>query len=735
MIELRAQGADEGELVHDNRGLAPEGGASFIPHLLSVIRRRKWLVIGTTIAAVLLGILVTLLMAPQYTARATLEIQRENTGLTNVDTTQSSTMMVDQEFYETQYGLLQSRSLAERVVKDLGLADSKPFLDSFGVKTADWFNGSRISRAAPPAPERMRIASDILLSRFKVAPERMSRLVGISFTSPDPALSKRVVDAWSAAFVQETLDRRFEATAYARKFLEGKLSQLRGRIDESERRLVDYASREGIVNLPAGDNGDGASSPERPIAADDLTSLNRELARATADRVLAESKLRAGGGQSAEVAQNPTVVSLRSKRAELAGDYAKMRATFESEYPPAKALESQIAQLDRAIGQEEKRIGGTLRQAYEASVKREDELKSEVSGLKTGMLDMRRRSIQYNIFLRDVDTNRQLYDGLLQRYKTIGVAGSVGLNNISVVDGAEMPRTPSSPKPLLNILIAVAAGLFLGLSAALVFEQLDQGVDDPAEVEALLGVPLLGTVPQTGDTDPRTALGDPKSPITEAYLSLRTNLSFATDHGTPHVFAVTSTGPAEGKTTTSYALARSLARANRKVLLIDADMRSPSIHYMFEVGNKMGLSNYLAGSDDAAALIVPTSVEGLWIMPAGPQPPSAPELLSSERFEKLIAELRGSFDHLILDAPPVMGLADAPIIGSKVEGAVFVVESHATQKGLARVAVTRMMAANANMLGAILTKFNVRRAHYGYGYDYGYGYGYGDTAKRGTPAA
>jgi capsular exopolysaccharide synthesis family protein len=327
-----------------------------------------------------------------------------------------------------------------------------------------------------------------------------------------------------------------------------------------------------------------------------------------------------------------------------------------------------------------------------------------------------------------VDTNRQLYDALLQRYKEIGVAGGVGVNNISVVDAAEPPGSPSSPRLLLNLLLALLVGGAAGAGLAIAMEQIDEAISDPSDVEAALGLPLLGTVPKTSE-NPESDLEDRKSALVEAYLSVQTNLGFTTDHGFPRSLTVTSTRPGEGKTTSSFALARSLGRTGRKVLLIDADMRSPSLHHIYNLNNERGLSNFLAGADNVESMIHRNLPDGIALMTAGPSPPNAAELLIGDRLHKLVQELSNSFDHVILDVPPVMGLADTPLVASQVEGVVFVVESHATPASMAKLAVGRLQDAQARVLGVLLTKFESRRAHFGYGYDYGYGYGE-DSAKK-----
>lgn len=396
---------------------------------------------------------------------------------------------------------------------------------------------------------------------------------------------------------------------------------------------------------------------------------------------------------------------------------------FQPDYPPAQAIQRQIVQMDRAIAAEEQRVSGTLRQNYQSSLTREQDLERRVNALKSGVLDFRQRSIQYNIIQRDADTNRQLYDALLQRYKEIGIAGGVGVNNISVVDSAELPERPSSPRLFLNLALALLGGLALGAMAALLLEQLEQGISDPKLVETMLGVPLLGTIPRTDVDNVVSELQNPKSVLYEAYLSLQTTLSFATDHGVPRTLSVTSTQPGEGKSTTSYALARLLARTGRSVVLIDGDMRSPSVHHELGIRNEAGLSTYLSSNAGLADVVQPTDMEKLSVVTAGQQPPSAPELLASDRFAQMLTELRERFDHVVIDAPPVMGLADAPIVGGHVEGMIFVIQSHATHQNMVRVALERLEIANVTVFGAVMTKYNPGNGHYGYGYGYGYEYG------------
>jgi capsular exopolysaccharide synthesis family protein len=700
---------------------------------LRIAFRWRMVFAGCVFVCLVLALIATLIMTPKYTAITTIEISRDSDRIVNIQDVQQETSVADQEFYQTQYGLLRARSLADRVARQLGLADDPAFFRMFRVKLSSKVSPTGLNgRFAPFGhEERQRLASEVLLRHLGVAPTRLSRLTDISFTAPDPAFAARVVNAWSTSFIQMTLERRFQATAYARTFLESRLDQLRRKLEESERQLVAYATAQQIINLPAASGAGDNRTIERSIVSDDLAALNGELSQAIADRVQAEARhnqARGSGGNQTEALSNVAINQLREKRAELAAEYQRMMVQFEPGYPAAKALASQIAQLDKSIAREEGRVSSSIDSSYRAALSREEGLKNRVDALKSSLLDLRRRSIQYTIYQREVDTNRQLYDGLLQRYKEIGVAGGVGTNNISIVDTADVPERPSSPRLILNLMLGIIAGVAIGTVVVLILEQSDESIADPAEVDRLLGLPLIGSLPMTVGETPIDALQDRKSDLVDAYLAVQTNLEFSTEHGVPRSLSITSTRPGEGKSTTAFALALMLVRSRKKVVLIDGDMRSPSVHTLIGTTHAAGLSNYLAGNDDIPSLLTSTE-SGLTVMTAGPIPPNAAELLTGDRLPELIATLLQSFDHVVIDSPPVMGLADAPLIGSRVEAVVFAVEAHGIRASLARTALGRLASANARVIGGVLVKFNAQRAHFGYGYDYGYGYGH--ERKRG----
>lgn len=728
-MNILASSLDERRPDHTPSDAAPYNSAivmeepSILQHYLRIALRWRWIIIGAAIAAMALGLVITLLMTPQYTAGSTIEILRESDQVTSFEGVERETSVADQEFYQTQYGLLRARTLAERVATELNLVDDPAFFDMFDAASEDG-SAFQITNGRYPAQgraERQRIAGEVLLNNVNIEPTRLSRLVDIRFTSPSASFSASVANAWAESFIESNLERKLQSTSYGRDALQRQLTDYKQRLDESQRKLVTYASNQEIINLPATSEG----ADERPIVADNLAALNSALSEAIADRIRAEARFRQAGrgGSTAAALDNNAINNLRQRRAQLAAEYQELMVRFEPGYPEAQAIQNQVESLDSAIAREESRVSSSVQAEYNQAVQRESALEARVNALKEEYLDLRRRSIQYNIFEQEVDTNQALYDGLLKRFEEIGIAGGVGVNNVAIVDLADIPQKPSSPRLILNMLIALLGGALLGVAIALGLEQLDESIGDPTELQRRLGLPLLGSVPKVGDETPMEALLDRKSDLVDAYLAIQTNLGFTTQHGIPRAFSVTSTRPSEGKSTTALSLATILTRSGRRVILVDGDMRSPSVHQFAGVDHDRGLSNFLTGEDALDGLIIHMEDLGLDAMTAGPIPPNAAELLIGTRLTLLIERLLESYDHVVVDSPPVLGLADAPLIGSQMDGVIFVVESHGIRSTQVKTALGRLASAKVKVFGGVVTKFDARKAHFGYDYDYGYGYG------------
>lgn len=691
--------------------------------------KHRLLIGGLLLAALAIGAAATLLMTPIYSASTTIQIDRETTRVLDVDdTSPAEPANQGEEFFQTQYGLLKSRSLAQRVVESLGLASSDEFLKTMRVDLPDGSGSGYINR-------RRDLVIEAVLQNLVVSPVRGSRLVNVGFNSPDPTLSARVANAFAENFIQANLERRFESSKYAREFLEERIAQTKARLEEAERQLVAYASTQQIINVSEESEQNGGS---RSLASNNLVALNTALAAARTARIEAEQKWRqaqaAPLGSLAEVLENPTVQRLTEERAKLDAEYQQGLRTYLPDYPEMVALRRRIDELDRQLQLLSNDIRSSVRSAYVVALNQEQALQAQVDRLKGEVLDLRDRSIQYNILQRELDTTRTLYDGLLQRYKEVGVTGAITANNISIVDVARPPDRPSKPNLAINMALALILGLGLGVLAVFVLEALDESLATPDDVETKLGIPVLGVIPllDKGVT-PLEALADVRSGFSEAYYSLRTALQFATPNGAPRTLLVTSSRPAEGKSTTALAIAQGFARIGKQVLLVDGDLRNPSMHRLVGVDNDHGMSNLLSGAEALETTLHPTSIPNLTFIPCGPLPPNPAELWGSDRVGQFIADSQARFDYVVIDGPPVLGFADAPLLAGAVGSALFVLEARGTRRGQARGALQRL-GMGAQPIGAVLTKFNTKATSYG-GYDYAYDYDYGGTAQKGTPAS
>ena len=695
-------------LGHRMDGATGEDGSRFnVNELLRVLAKWKWMILGAFAAGTLIALVVTLLMTPIYRATTTIEINSAPSDVAGRQTEARDQTGDPDQFLHTQYGLLQSRALADRVARSLNLLADDDFASG----------ASRNARAQSAAARIQR--------NLEVLPQPSSNLIQLAYSDPDAARATRVVNAIANGYISSNLERRYNATAFARRFLQTRLAAIRARLEESERQVVEYARNKGIVQLntaPGAPSGDTLSSQS-------LTALNQALAEATAARIAAQQQYRvSSGGETQQVLGNATVQQLRTDRAQLQAEYDQKLATFKPGLPEMIALRSRLQSIDRSVALARQSVQGTLRSSYAEAVGRESQLRGQVAALRGDVLDLRSRGIQYNILQRDLDTNRTLYDALLQRYKEIGVAGGVGESQAAIVDPAIRPGAPYSPNAPLNLAIGAALGLLLGLGAAFAIEFLDDTIKTPEDVLDKLRTPLLGLVPRIGrNSSVPQELADQRSEVSESYVAIMTTLQFATVNGMPRTILVSSSREAEGKTSTSLALAQNFARIGASVLLIDADLRKPS----FRAGNTegRGLSSLLTNAEPLIDHVVQTFVENLSLLPGGTIPPNPAELLSTGRIKHLLAEAAEQFDVVIVDAPPVLGLADAPVLASLCEATVMIVQSGMPRRPVLN-SLRRLMEANAAVTGVVLTKYNVKEAGQGYGYGYAYGYGqrYGENA-------
>ena len=542
-----------------------------------------------------------------------------------------------------------------------------------------------------------------------------------------------IANAWAEAYIAEDLDRRFGATRDARDLLEERLQQTRERLEAAERAVIAYASAQGLVTVATQDeDGNSAGTASQTLVASELAGFNEALQQATAERIAAEAALASRSGAtsaSEEDYGSGAAASLRSRRAELRVELAELRSRFAENYPPVQALEAQIAELDRVISQEQSTSRDRLRANYNEAIARENRLRSRVGELRDSFLSQREDSVEYNILQREVDTSREIYAGLLQRYREIGVVG-VGESNVLIVDPARAPSTPSSPSLLQNMALALIAGILLAAASLYAREFFNRTLRDPQMVKERLGLNLLGTIPRSDQDKIVDDLMHSYTELYESYFSLSSSLAFAAGGTAPRSIMVTSSQPGEGKSLTALAIAYMLSLQGKKVMLLDADLRKSGLGKYVDSGDTTGVTQYLMGNEDWRSMIKqPHPLGGFDMIIAGRKPQSAAELLANGRFHRLLDDAEANYDHVVVDGPPVLGLADAPMISSSMDGILLVIEANRSNWRTIQSAILRLQQSNGEILGAAVTKLDERNSMYGYGTSYGYGFEYGTNEK------
>lgn len=686
------------------------------------LMQRKWLLFGTALLVFLLAVLYTLLSPSLYRATTTLQVTPDDTrALSLLDDGGAIAPMSEREFYQTQTELLNSERLIKKTLQDLGIASKFEPKDSLLHRINQWFVSLRQNMLGEEAAPQASLAEENFRRHLTIYPVEHSQIFKISFAHTDAVLAAQVVNKIAENYRQMNFDLRNERVADAKAKLAKKLAEARSELEKSETALVAYAKRQGLTTL------DG----DRSAAANTLETLSRALTEAKSARIAAE----AAYNRSSSVAgvdrtlDNPAVQRLKEELTRVQAEYRDKSSLFKPEFPEMQQLKQRIDELRSEINRESSSIDTTTRSRlqaeFEAAKQRESELLAEVKKQEAILVGQRDKSVEYNTLSRKVEADRRNYDGLLARLSEVELAEDSGASNVAIVDSASVPSKPYSPNVPINLGIGAAIGLLLGLLAAVMADLMDDRLRSVEDMRRALGsLPVLGIVPYISGRNNRNVLalrGQSGSSFTlEAFRSLRENILMmkAPGHqGLGLVLNVTSPSPGEGKTTTAVNLATVFAYAGKRVLLIDGDMRHPESHNKLGLENRAGLSDYLLAEKGLRELVQETTVQNLSAITAGSAVPNPTELLAGERFTMLLGEVDGMFDHVIIDSPPVMGLADALIISNRTGNAILVSAYGQTRKRNLKDAIGRLTQAQCNIMGAVLTKMKsaeVSNKYYGY---------------------
>ena len=696
-------------------------GTFDLRYIAAAIRSNLVLIGAIILVSLGLALVITLLDTPRYTANATIQINDSSDrviGENDDQTAQQSNLYDVDRFLKTQTDILKSRGLAQRVAQKLKLQGRADFYEAMEAKAPE--------PEVPAAQARNEIVK-LLQKNLRVTLPRDSRIVTIAFESASQDISTEVANAFASEFIQANLQRKFDSSSYAREFVANQMAEAKQRVEQAERDLNEYARSNALIRTgdAAGeDTGTGVRGGS--VVSASLIQLNEAANQATAARIAAAGRWQAIAAvpllSSREVLANASVSSLMTQRATAQAELQSELSKHLEDYPTVREKRAELNRLDAELQYAAQSVRNSIRAELLAATGTEQALLARLDGLKAETLREQDKTVKYGLLKREADTNRTLYDGLLKRYNELNATAGISSSNVSIIDTAERPTLPTSPNLIMNLLIALVASLALAALTLFIKEQIDDSIRVPEDVETKLHLPLIGLVPKASSRDPDGEMADPKSPLSEAYNSLRAALLYSTSAGLPQVMLVTSAQAGEGKTTTSFATAASLARMGRKVALIDADLRRPSVHRRFNLSNERGLADLLTSNAAVASVTLPTPTENLFVIASGPIPPSPTELISSPRMEQVLQDLARDYDVVVIDSPPILGLADAPALSALADGVIFVVESDRNRRGSLKTALRRLRSMRPILLGAVLTKFDPVRSGNGYSAYYGYDY-------------
>jgi len=707
-----------------------------------IILKYRKLIITFFLVTVTTVAIHSLTMIPVYRSTTQILIERANPNIFSVQ----EMFAIDpsgQDFYQTQYKILESRVLAREVIKRLNLAEHPEFKgveEEAGIFS--YFKDLKNTTIIESHDDSWLV--NAFLGSLEVEPIRNSRLVTISFESIYPKLSARVANALVKAYIDWNLGLRLKSQQAASQFLDDQVKAGKLKLEASELALQQYREKYGvaIISSQSGKNSEYGQALSRQK----LLTVSKQLLDTKNKRIEAEIKYKNALKLSKdplkaetipEVVNSPVIISIKQNEVELLREKAKKSQKFGQKHPVMIALNQEVKKLRNQKYQEIKNIVSALEANYEVALSQEYALKKALGLSEDETISRNKVAIQYQMLRQEADSSRQLYDMLLQRFKETSVFEENRTINIHVVDYAEVPESSVKPKLKLNLFLAIIAGLFMGSGLAFFIECLDNTIKNPEDLERYFQLPYLGRVPHFDMKNPKTnqpelvVVNEPKSSASEAYRGLRTGILFSKPDQIPCSILVTSAGAEEGKTISCANLAITMAQAGTKAMLLDCDMRKPRLHRMLGIRNEQGLSSILVGESEWRDIRVSTNIPNLDFIPAGLISPNPAELVGSERMQNLINELKEEYGRIIIDSSPIVAVTDPVILSMLVDGVVLVIHAGITSRNVIANAVRQLRDIQAHILGSVLNNVDIEKDGYYY-YQY-YGEKDGKKEKRKFP--
>jgi capsular exopolysaccharide synthesis family protein len=677
-----------------------------------ILLKRRWAFSSVLLLFSATATLYSFIATPVY--KPTVQILIERYAPKLLDQRESTTYNYSsEEFYQTQYKLLESPALITKVINKLHLKNDPHY---------SWVFKELPANAEEDVKQK---AEEVLIKvvqrRVEVKPIRQSSLVNLSFSNPDPQFATLVANTLAQSYIEYSLNMRFAASQEESNWLKEKMDESRKRLEDSEAKLNQYKREYRIV----------AAEDKESITAQKLEQLNKDLITAQTHRMEAETRFKevSQGKPIPQVLNNQLIQTLKGQEAKIIAEQSELGKKYGEAHPRMIRLINELAATRGKIGAETNQVVQAIKNEYHMALAQEENLKKALEEHKRDTQDFSDRAIQYRVLLRDVETNRALYENILRSLKTTTATENIPPTNIRIVYPATVPNVPVSPQKSRNILVSVVLGILFGATLVVLLELLDTTLKTPEEVEEWLKIPNLSMIPHI--ELPALAVNDNGGPpelvvhhgthhlVSEAYRALRTSVLFSTPGQPPQTLLITSTFPWEGKTLTAANLATAMAKAEPQVLLVDADLRRPTLHQLFGVEKDPGLTNFLVG-DVNDLPVIETPVSGLFLVTCGHIPPNPSELLHSERMREFLSRAQERFGLVVIDSPPILSVTDAAILSTLVEGTLMVIKAETVPRKAAIAAKNDLVEVKAPLLGAILNDIQFQRDGYYYYYHYHY---------------
>ncbi len=681
-----------------------------IQDYIKITSKRRWVIVAVFLAVFSSVTIYTLTATPIYKSTARVYV---DPGTQNNEVNLQQAQAVDISSYiQTQLGILRSDSIARAVVQKMGMGKTQA-VGSGGLM------GFFLRRQTVISPEqRLEAAVNGIKSNLSVEEERNSNIIRVSYTDTDPARAAEVANAVVQAFIERNLEMKVEPARAAIAWLNSRLGVIKNQMTQSTNQLENFKSSNGLIQTNGNDSN---------ISVQALSDLNQKLLADQAARAKAEvkyqmvqklAKTRDGLMTLPDVINDKVIQDLNGQKSALDKKIADASRKYGPRHPEMIRLRTEMATLNKQIKQEENFIVLSIKNSYIEALKDEENLKAAFEQQKANAMNYEKSASEYDIMKQDVEGSRSIYDAVLKKFQESSLAGSMNMSNVQLLDSAVQPEAPFRPDKKRNILLGLFIGLMCGIGASFLMEMLDNTFKAPEDVEEYLHLPMLGIIPRIKKIESLTS--ESRASGMEAFRNIRGNLLLSTGDKAPKVVQIVSAGHSEGKTTFALNVTRIMAAADEKIILIDADLRKPMLHKLLKTVNKQGLSSLLSGQTGLNDVIIKSGIEGVDVITSGPIPPNPSELLGSKTMRESILELSRRYDRVVIDCPPLAGLADAPLVSPMADGMILIIRAGKTSRDLVIKSRKNLEAINARILGVVLNDIRGRSDQYYYQYNYGY---------------